>query len=136
MIIKCELLQLKLLFHLRTIYLHLIMQILFFLLNANEGLAIFCVYLPQKETCTFEENITGSNCDTLEKNKIRFLHLKFFLNFWRILADSGVWSFLNLFSVLYFFVGKLNIIFLSFSFLMPYVLSSESVVVSSQVYLA
>lgn len=111
--------------------------IIFFLLNAIEGLAIFCVFLPQKETCTFEENITGSNGDTLEKNKLRFLHLNFFLNFWRILADSGVWSFHNLFSVLYFFfVGKLNIIFLSFSFLMPYVLSSESVVVNPQVYLA
>lgn len=81
MIIKCELLQLKVLFHLRTIYLHLIMQILFFLLNAIEGLAIFCVFLPQKETCTFEENITGSNGDTLEKNKLRFLHVNFFLNF-------------------------------------------------------
>ena len=70
------------------------------------------------------------------EKQIKISSFVIFLNFWRILADSGVWNFLNLFSVLYFFVGKQNIIFLSFSFLMPYVLSSESVVVNSQVYLA
>lgn len=86
--IKHELLRLKFLFHLRTIYVHLIIQILFFLLNTKKGLAILCAYVPQNETCTFEENITGSTFDTLEKSKLRFLHLKFLLNFWRILADS------------------------------------------------